>query len=184
MVKQRGAVRLKRLVKTASHQPAYRNPEDFSFQHVNREIAAATRGEIRRKLEQDPACVRAWILLGNLYHATGEIEAARIAYERALQIDYFSLIARVELVSALGKMRRFDEAEAVLNESIRLHPYHVPFHFQMGLVRSAQGRREQGRALVLKALNMDPDYRPAREFLQKMHEAERAGATGNRKGER
>ncbi|HKX31067.1 MAG TPA: tetratricopeptide repeat protein [Blastocatellia bacterium] len=63
---------------------------------------------------------------------------------------------------------RGHDALALLKAAIELHPGDARFHAALGDVYSRQGLKEQAVAACRKALELDPDFAPARELIKKL----------------
>lgn len=64
--------------------------------------------------------------------------------------------------------RRLDEAEAAFAEALRLRPDHTQALFDLGVLRTAQGRWQDARTLWQRVLTLDPLYPNARLFLARL----------------
>lgn len=72
---------------------------------------------------------------------------------------------RVNLAIALRRAERFEEAEAILNEAIGLHPRHVVAHNELGLVYRKLGRLADSRESYERAIALYDDFHPAHRNL-------------------
>lgn len=60
------------------------------------------------------------------------------------------------------------EAERLFKKSIDLYPS-PPAYNNLGLIYIRRGEREEARRMWRKALDLDPDYHPARENLRRLN---------------
>ena len=63
-----------------------------------------------------------WVNLGIAFQQDGQIDKAKKAYEKALEINPNSAEACTNLANTLQELGRLDEAEASYNQAIALKP--------------------------------------------------------------
>lgn len=58
--------------------------------------------------------------------------------------------------------KEWDQAVDAFTHSIRVHPRSVPSHGNLGVCYAVQGKKQEALASFAKALDLNPDYEPAR----------------------
>ena len=90
-----------------------------------------------------------------------QLQPARAAYERALQLEPALIFARVNLVHVLVESRRFAEAEGHATEACAREPHSAERHFLHALVLTEARKREAAIAALRRCLSIDPQKREA-----------------------
>jgi tetratricopeptide (TPR) repeat protein len=89
----------------------------------------------------------AHLALGATYLSAGQNESALLAFNQALQTDSASEIRQAALFNkgvALGRLKRFPEAEMCLAETLALSPDDPSAAFQLGRLQMQQGKWQEG----------------------------------------
>jgi tetratricopeptide (TPR) repeat protein len=84
---------------------------------------------------------RVHLLRGRRAFAAADFEAAREAFQRAVEAEPGSAGARVDLSAALSELGRFDEALAELRRAVVLEPSGATAHFNLALLLARRGER-------------------------------------------
>jgi superkiller protein 3 len=133
----------------AAYQRAMqRQPEEFRWPYLLAvlEIAKGRNAEALRLLEravelrQDYA--PAWTRLGQMRGSTGQRQAAKAAYERALKLEPGHPHATAELALMLGEEGRWDEAVPLLIAAAERYPHVSTVHRLLVNAYSALGQEE------------------------------------------
>ena len=102
---------------------------------------------------------------------SGAAESFRAAIALTPEVEFYRVAGR-----ALRKAGRLDEAAVELEEALRLVPADPHAHFEMALVREAQGDVDGAVGHMRSALAVwetaDEDFEPAREAREKLAELE------------
>ena len=94
----------------------------------------------RRDASADPVPdAESLIVEGNALEDTGDVEGARVLYERAIAAAPDAWRARLNLGNALRGLGRLDEAAAEYRRAIALEPDAAGPHFNLGNVLVAMG---------------------------------------------
>ena len=114
---------------------------------------------------------RTWINALNALVATyekqGKFDKAEENLRRVLNLAPEDAGARAHLALTLLNLKRYDEADAEIDEAIRRQSDQPRFHRTKGLIALAQNKREAAVASLTKALQLDPNDAEARENLKK-----------------
>ncbi|MGE5470057.1 MAG: tetratricopeptide repeat protein [Bacteroidota bacterium] len=100
--------------------------------------------------------------LGNALRTAGEFEAARQAYERAVELEPEMAEALNNLALVLGKLGRDSEAMAVLRRASAINPNLVAPQTNLGALMSRSSTLDEAEALLARAVALDPDCVDAR----------------------
>lgn len=90
--------------------------------------------------------------LGNLWLATGDLLAAKTAYETTLQIDPNFAYGYYNYGITLKAIGRFTEAIAAYKQAIRLNPNYAPAYQNLGVVLLKVGNITEGIAAFKQAI--------------------------------
>jgi predicted CXXCH cytochrome family protein len=93
---------------------------------------------------------------GLLHEALGDRERAREAYERALRMDPYSVLARANLARLHHAGGRSDRAEAVLREGLRRTPDSGDLYHALGLLLAEQHRAAEAADALGRAARLVP----------------------------
>jgi tetratricopeptide (TPR) repeat protein len=111
----------------------------------------------RRLLELQPEFLAAWCCLGDVEHARGPLEQARLAWERAASLGSRSSRAEKSLGDLFSRQRNFEEAIKMYRAGLGKSPQDAALHCALGAALAAAGRKPEARTAYRKALK----YRPA-----------------------
>jgi predicted O-linked N-acetylglucosamine transferase (SPINDLY family) len=116
----------------------------------------------RRAANADPAPhAAAWedlVAEGNRLEDAGDVEGARLLYERAVAAAPGAWRARLNLGNALRGLGRLDEAAAAYRHAIALEPEAAGPHFNLGNVLVATGDATAAAESYRAALRFGPDW--------------------------
>ena len=97
------------------------------------------------------------MVLGALHARSGEIEAARTEYERALEMAPWSAAVRVNLADLYRQEGREDDVERLLREAMRIAPEDPGVRHALGLALVRQSRVEEALAQLELAADLAPE---------------------------
>ena len=95
--------------------------------------------------------------LGNLLMLSGEAEAAREAYQRALTLEPEMASARYNLALLLHERGRPRAAARQLKKLLHHHPDHAVARYALGTIASERGRSERAVRHYAKAFYLRPE---------------------------
>lgn len=135
--------------------------------------AASAAASFRKYVEERPEDPRGHFALGVAYFAAGDYERCRSEMSgirddpaTAAGAGYFlGRVARID--------EKLDEAAALLEGSIRLSPSFAEAYAELGRVRLRQGRTEEAKAAVERALSLDRDSYQANGTLLAIYQRTR-----------
>lgn len=104
--------------------------------------------------------------LGELQRDLGQVDAALATLRDAVAVDATNASAWNALGMTLGGSGRLDEAENAFREAIERNGKDHRYHFNLGLVLARRGRGDLARPSFERALQLRPDFAPAREALR------------------
>jgi predicted O-linked N-acetylglucosamine transferase (SPINDLY family) len=108
-----------------------------------------------------PDSGEAHFLRGACCHALGRLDAALLAFDRAVEIDTANLQAAQAAVAVLSQLGRTDEALTRCARLVARAPADPQLRFNHGLVHEHRGDLEAALASYDAALSLDERYRPA-----------------------
>ena len=111
--------------------------------------------------------------LGTVKLATGDTEGAMKDLESASEMDPGAVQADLALIAAHLSKREFDQALAIADRIQQKQPKSpLPLTIRAGIL-NAKGDRKTARASLVKALELQPDYLPAAQFLARLDIADK-----------
>lgn len=125
--------------------------------------------EARTKLTQitsvDPKSPEAWLLLGNIAGASGDLSDAEKHYSAAIESSYVNIKARIDRAIVRARLKDFAKAEEDLKIIKRAQGRYPRGLYAEGVVRFLQGNHAEAQAILHKNLEAMPNYAPALYFL-------------------
>jgi tetratricopeptide (TPR) repeat protein len=113
-----------------------------------------------------PNATEVLLALGNVLVELGRVPEALTRFEAALRIDPQLVDAHYALaVNLLGARDRTADVARHLDETLRLSPNYVEAHNLRGAFFAQQGRMDEARKAWIRALEIAPDFEPARRNL-------------------
>ena len=103
------------------------NPTSLAFARLSEILFNAGRTDaaitlLEKGLEQNPAYLTAYNLLGDFYYKKGELEKAKQAYKRTIDLDPFNLNALANLLKIAVEQGNFAEAGARIFQILSIDP--------------------------------------------------------------
>ena len=123
---------------------------------------------LRAALERDPLSVVAQTNLAMAYAGLGQADQAIRAGRQAIALSPQSPQLHAMLGGLLNRFGRVADAEQQLTLAVQLLPDDPDSLFQLGVVRTSLGKRDEAIAAFRQALRVNADYRPAREALERL----------------
>ncbi|MBI3928280.1 MAG: tetratricopeptide repeat protein [Armatimonadetes bacterium] len=141
--------------------------------------------ELKRVLETQPDCVRAWLLLAELELRRGRLEQALAASEEALRRQPEGYEPLLKRGAVHFRKESYDEAIRDLERCVAVAPDSAVARYNLALAYAArarskarqdqdeEARREFDRAVkqAREALRRSPGFEPAAELLRQLGEA-------------
>jgi len=107
----------------------------------------------------------AWMMLGNLNGALGNIVNAEACSRKAIEINPKLVNAHANLGNALMAQNRFVEAAASFSKATKLQTDLAPAWFMLGKVQQELGQWNEAEASLRKAAELNPDWLDAQLLL-------------------
>ena len=105
--------------------------------------------------------------LARAYSEQGKHEKAAENLTRILLIDQANAPARANLALTFNRLKRYDEAQKLIESAIQLSPTEPAVYNIYGTMMLEQNRNPEAAAFFEKALQLKPDYAEAKENLKK-----------------
>lgn len=112
----------------------------------------------RKSLELKPAFGAAWRCLGDIEAARGNLESARVAWEKAATLSNRPCSAEKRFGNLLYRRGRFDRAIETYRAGLRKSPRDPGLHCAMGAALAAAHRTKEARAAYKEALRLQPAF--------------------------
>lgn len=117
------------------------------------------RKAVQQVLDEDPGAARAWGLLSYIRHRhdwdwPGAVDAGRRAV--ALRAGDAGILGVASL--AMSTVGEFEEAQGLLEESVRRDPLNLGSRLRLGLLQEFRGDHEAALASYRQVLALNPDY--------------------------
>ncbi len=115
---------------------------------------------IEEVMVSEPNSAESWIARGDLLNATGNLDEALAAYEKASKIapkNPLPLITRGTLLATADKL---DLAKPLITQAEALAPAHPALRFAKGLILFREGKNEEALVELQAALDMMPKHYP------------------------
>ena len=128
--------------------------------------------EFRAELELNPSDAVAEFQVGQILQVQGRPEQALAHFERAVELDGEFPEALIAVAKERTRLEQYDQAVALLERALDLHPDSEPAHYSLMLAYRNAGRREDARR-VQEALErlQSPEEGEFSEFLRRIGEA-------------
>lgn len=121
---------------------------------------------------------------GDNYYDTDDLDNAVSEFKKAIELDNANANAMNSLGECYGRLKDFEKAEEMFNQTISLNSRDYIARYNLGLLKLLQGQREEALGLFLQAYNSQgnmfeltfqigklylerKEYAKAREFLAK-----------------
>ncbi len=95
----------------------------------------------------------------------GRLAEAAALNERALELDPTMIQAHINLLSAYGRLDRFDDAEAHYRAAVAINSSDPEAHYNFGVLCYQTGRMPQAQRAFEQAIAADPNYVDAHNNL-------------------
>jgi tetratricopeptide (TPR) repeat protein len=142
--------------------------------HENRKSKAEKL--FKQALKLDPQAVEAYNNLGTIYANRGEVEQAKAMFEQALAINPLYVLARCNLAMFALNEEKIEAAETLLSplgELQEITPLGMVFlSFVRARLAVFKEQYAEARDNLKVALEINPDYAPAKDLLQRLDEIE------------
>lgn len=122
---------------------------------------------LERALALDPKDKTAWLDLGSIRLAAGQLPASRDAFAKAAAIDPRSVDALSGLASIAFQSREYGQADGLLQTALRVDPTNPETQFHLALVKRAMGDSLAARR-IYAALAKSPEPAVARRAAQEL----------------
>jgi Flp pilus assembly protein TadD len=74
----------------------------------------------------------------------------------------------IEMAKFYFMNSKYDEAIEELNKVLEVNPKNAEAYYNLGLIYEHKNQKEDARNMYEKALNIDPEYKLAREHINKL----------------
>ena len=121
----------------------------------------------------NPQFVDAWVHLANVYFEQGKLDEAEKTYRKALSINPNNPLAHYNLALLLKRKGDMDGYIRELLASNRSDPSFAPANVDLAYLLIQQGKYDEARALLQKAIVVNPDDPDIKTLLEIISKARR-----------
>ena len=107
----------------------------------------------RRATQLDPELAEAWLRLGGLAEAGGDINYASQVYGQGMRAAPENMDLHVAAIGVLVRQGRLDEAEAEAKKALGINANAQAIYANLALIYIEQGRLELGKFIINRAFN-------------------------------
>jgi tetratricopeptide (TPR) repeat protein len=152
----------RRALRAAGNDPDVLANAAYVLGHFGEDIAAA-HGLIDRSLDLNPSFALAWTRSGWLRLWAGQLDLAIKHFETSIRLNPRESRAGTNLGIGVGHffLRRFDEAQALLLQSLQERPSWVPTHRFLASCYVQMGRLDEARDIVKRLRDITPIVVPS-----------------------
>jgi tetratricopeptide (TPR) repeat protein len=100
-------------------------------------------------------------LAGLLHYERGQLDEAKVAYHRAIELDPKSVEVRIQLGTLLDKQKRYEESENVYRRALEIEPTSAHAWLHLSWVLHIRNQRNEAEAALRRAVDVQPNYAPA-----------------------
>lgn len=150
--------------------PVYRNMLGLLYLQLRRPDLAIE--QLRQAVAIDPSYAEGHLNYGVALAETQRWEEAVVEYRRALALPTLASphLAHQNLGVALYNLKRYQEAEQELTFAIGLSPRMEGAYYNLGLVLTAEGRKDEARKAFLHARDLDPKSPFGRAAVERLRD--------------
>ncbi len=156
----------------AEYQRALAIRPDYASAHYNLGTVWARDGrlddaigEFQKAVEFDPGYALARNNLGSLLAQQGRLDEAIAQFQKSLEIQPDGYEAHNNLGNVFLEQGRLDEAIQQYEIVLQTQPRNAAVHYNLGSALLRKNRLDDAVSHLLQALEIRPDYRPARTAL-------------------
>lgn len=111
-----------------------------------------------------------WVLLGGIQWADGDIEAAKTAFRKALELDEDNTEALYQMASLISSENKEKSLE-YLEKYLKVSPDQAAdVYYQMAILYNLQGRRDEAIKHLNLSIQSDPTFLQSRYSLAQLYE--------------
>ena len=122
--------------------------------------------EIYHKIcTQDQGNDMAWMMLGNLNGALGEIVAAEECSRKAIKLNPMLVNAHANLGNSLMEQNKYEDAVTSFSEAVQLQPDLAPAWYMLGKAQQKFGQWGDAEVAFRKAVELNPGWLDAHLLL-------------------
>ena len=118
--------------------------------------------------KQDPTNETAWMMLGNLNGALGNMVDAEKCSRKAIELNSKLVNAHANLGNALLAQNKYKDAAVSFSEASRLQPDLAPAWYMLGKTQEKLGQWSEAEVALRKAVELNPGWLDARLLLGKV----------------
>ena len=106
-----------------------------------------------------------YVSTARIYEGTQNVDAAKVQYDKALQIDSSYLPALLGYAHLLDTQKEFADADKYYQKAVKQHPAVAAIYNDWGMSQQRRGRFDESAKLLTKATQLQPDKQLYRNNL-------------------
>lgn len=127
---------------------------------IDRRDYPQARADLERLVAESPRSAEAHHRLGRVLQLQGQLDLAKRAYRKALELDPEYVGALIGLGEIEDQLGQAEPALKRLEAAIELDPQKAEAHFARGRILEASGRADEALAAYFRTLELDPSMAP------------------------
>jgi tetratricopeptide (TPR) repeat protein len=147
--------------------------QDLARLLTNRGRISDAAGQLQKALAVNPDSIVTLTRLGYALAQSGKSDQAVEYYHKALKLDPNNIFVHGCLVLALDAIGKTDEAIEHCRIVLAARPYDVEMHNNLGIFLRNKGKLNEAAESFKKALQIDPNFKPARDNLDALFQKSR-----------
>jgi len=136
--------------------------------------------DFQKAVEMNPDLPGAWAYYGQALFVTGNIEASRKAFLKALERDPTDFQANLNIGAMLRLDQEYEKAMPYLRRAEAVRPNETAVQYQIALVKLAEGKVEETRASLESIVKREPSFLEAHVSLATVYYREKRKQDGDR----
>jgi len=150
--------------------------------HRERKEFFSAEWEYNKALKIEPENIRANFGVGTLYMEMGETEKAKDVFKKLAQVEAIFEEENKHIFNEFGitlrKTKMYDEALANYMKALEISPQDENLYFNIARLYYDKEDASKAQEWLEKALNINPDFREARQFKDFLAAAAKKDGTG------
>jgi tetratricopeptide (TPR) repeat protein len=135
---------------------------------------------LKKAVDLNPHLPDLYSYLGQAQMASGDMTAARAAFEKELEQNSNDFESNLRLAVLLKEDGEYDRAQELLARALRVRPGDLRALYQVGAVDLAAGKMDQSCAVLEKVVKQAPEFLEAHVSLAQVYYRLKRKADGDR----
>ena len=128
---------------------------------IQKHDTAAALQLANKAVASDPKSLDGWLMKGDLERSMNRIDAAKAAYQKALDLGPGDIAANLNMASIIMDGGKFEDARKYAETIRKTAPDSAVGHYLLGLIEFRKGNLKAADESIQQALKIAPNYLPA-----------------------